>query len=373
MSRVTSVGILGGGQLGRMLALAARPLGIECVCVDPDPGCPASHVADLIVGAYDDPRALAQLARRTSVVTTEFENVPVAAARWLGEHAAFFPGEVALATAQERLAEKTLFASLGIPTPRYAAVESEEGVRRALEICGTPCVFKTRRMGYDGKGQMIVREAEDAARVWTALGRVPLIAEQFVPFDREVSILAVRSTAGDTAFYPLIENHHAAGILRLSLAPAPGATAALQSLAQHHAARVLDRLRYVGVLCIEFFQQGDTLIASEMACRVHNSGHWTIEGAACSQFENHIRAVAGLPLGDTRCRGATAMVNLIGGVPDPRELLAIPGAHLHLYDKAPRPARKVGHVTITGASGDREHDLVAALSRVRALADASAQ
>lgn len=342
----TRLGVLGGGQLGRMLALAAHPLGIRTTFLDPDQNCPASHIAPLIRAAYDDEAALRELARRSDAVTTEFENVPASAAAYLQSHAPFFPGEVALAAAQERLAEKSLFRSLGIPTAIYAAVESRAGLDRALEICGVPAVLKTRRMGYDGKGQFVLRSPAEADDAWGVLGKTPLILESFVPFEREVSIIAVRGRSGETAFYPLVENHHADGILRLTLAPAPRVPAAVQAKAEQYARAVLDRLGYVGVLTVEFFQRGDELIANEMACRVHNSGHWTIEGSVTSQFENHVRAVAGLPLGSTRVRCPCAMVNLIGETPEPAALLAVPGACLHLYGKEPRPGRKLGHVTI---------------------------
>lgn len=365
MSEAARIGVLGGGQLGRMLALAAHPLGIRTVFVDPDPGCPASAVGEMIVGAYDEPAALDALARRVDVVTTEFENVPARAAELLGSRVPFFPGAAALEIAQERLAEKTLLGALGVPTARFAPVSSPEGLERALEICGVPCVLKTRRLGYDGKGQVVIRSAEQAPGALGELGARGLLLESFVEFERELSIIAVRGRDGATAFYPLVENHHAGGILRLSLAPAPRLTPALQARAQELATAVLDRLGYVGVLTIEFFERGGELIGNEIACRVHNSGHWTIEGAACSQFENHVRAIAGLPLGATRALGACAMVNLIGGTPALERMLLIPGARVHLYGKGARPGRKLGHVTLVAQEAA---DLGAPLARLRELA-----
>lgn len=342
------VGVLGGGQLGRMMALAGYPLGVRCRFLDPERGGPAGQVAEQIVAAYDDEAALRRLARGADVVTVEFENVPASAARYLEAHVPFFPGAAALAAAQERLAEKWLFRSLDIPTPRFVAVESRETLERAAAHTGLPAILKTRRLGYDGKGQFVVRDASMLAEAWKVLGGVPLVLEEMVKFEREVSIIAVRGRTGETAFYPLIENHHEAGILRLSIAPAPRLTAALQAKAEEFALRVLDRLGYVGVLTIEFFVRDGELMANEMACRVHNSGHWTIEGAECSQFENHLRAVLGWPLGSTRARGHVAMVNLIGSVAGTELLLKMPGVHVHVYGKEPREWRKVGHVTVCG-------------------------
>lgn len=359
--------VLGGGQLGRMIALAGIPLGVRFRFLDPEPDCPASDLGELIVAGYDDEPALQRLARGAAAATVEFENVPASAARFLARQLDFFPGEQALATAQERLREKALFQALGIPTPRFAAVESRDGLERALDHCALPAVIKTRRLGYDGKGQFILRDTKEIDEAWHILGGVPLIAEQLVEFDRELSIIAVRDRDGHTAFYPLVENHHARGILQLSIAPAPGDIRHLQQLAEMHARAVLDRLSYVGVICIEFFQQGSTLIASEMACRVHNSGHWTIEGAHASQFENHVRAVLGMPLGSTEPRAPSVMLNLIGQLPDTRSILRIPGAHLHLYRKEPRPWRKLGHITISDIDHARRDS---SLEAVRAIIDA---
>jgi 5-(carboxyamino)imidazole ribonucleotide synthase len=330
-----------------MLALAGYPLGLRFRFLDPAADAPAGHLGELVVGDYEDPLALERFAVDLQVVTYEFENVPVRCARELARRLAVYPPPEALETAQDRLLEKTFFQKLGIPTPSFAQVDSQDDLLEAMGRLGLPALLKTRRLGYDGKGQRIIRTRDEAEAAWTALGRVPLLLERFVPFEREVSILAVRSSAGETAFYPLVENHHREGILRLSLAPAPGFTRDLQAQAEACAARALESLEYVGVLAIELFERGGQLLANEMAPRVHNSGHWSIEGADTSQFENHLRAVLGLPLGSTATRGHSAMLNLIGATPEPALVLAVPGAHLHVYGKAPRPGRKLGHVTVT--------------------------
>jgi 5-(carboxyamino)imidazole ribonucleotide synthase len=360
-----TVGILGGGQLGWMLGRAADPLGLRCRFLDPSPEAPARRAGELVVGAYDDPAALDRFADGLTLVTYEFENVPVAAGRRLGPRLPVLPPPRALEVAQDRLAEKTFFAAVGVPVAPWRAVDQRDDLARAVAELGCPAVLKTRRLGYDGKGQAVIRAASEVDAAWARLGGVPLILEAFVPFDRELSILGVRGRAGDTAFYPLVENRHAGGILRRSIAPAPGVTPGLQAAAEAHARRALDALGYIGVMAIELFQVGDRLLANEMAPRVHNSGHWTIEGAETSQFENHLRAIAGLPLGSTAPRGASVMVNLIGRVPSPDAVLAIPGAHLYLYGKAPRPGRKLGHVTLRAddpAALDRLASRVAAFA-----------
>jgi 5-(carboxyamino)imidazole ribonucleotide synthase len=358
------VGVLGGGQLGRMLALAGCPLGLRFRFLDLSPRAPAGHLAELHAGDYEDPDALHRFAEGLDVVTYEFENVPVASARLLAERLPVYPPPAALEAAQDRLVEKTFFQSLDIPTPPFLAVDSEESFRAALRLIGLPAVLKTRRLGYDGKGQLVLHEPKDAEYAWRVLGNVPQILEGFVPFRRELSVLAVRGRAGETAFYPLVENHHREGMLRLSLAPAPGLATGLQRQAEDHARRVLEALDYVGVLAIEFFETDGGLLANEMAPRVHNSGHWTIEGAQASQFENHLRAILGWPLGSTEPRGQAAMVNLIGSTPPPEVVLRLPRAHLHLYGKAAVAGRKLGHVTLV------EHDeaaLRARLAELRAL------
>lgn len=358
------VGVLGGGQLGRMLALAGYPLGLRFRCLDPADDAPAGHLAEHVAGGYDDPATLDRFAAGLDVVTYEFENVPVAAAAHLAQRVPVYPPPAALSTAQDRLEEKRCFQWLEIPTPAFSPVENRRDLIAAMRVIKLPGVLKTRRLGYDGKGQVLLRTPADVETAWQALAGQPLLYEAFVPFNRELSILAVRGRDGATACYPLVENHHRDGILRLSLAPAPACPPSLQALAEEYARRVLDRLDYVGVLAIELFQVGDRLLANEMAPRVHNSGHWTIEGAVTSQFENHLRAVCGLPLGDTAPRGYAAMVNLIGALPDRATVLAIPGAHFHDYGKAPRAGRKLGHITLV--ENDRAA-LQAKLDQVGAL------
>ncbi|MBM3222715.1 MAG: 5-(carboxyamino)imidazole ribonucleotide synthase [Candidatus Tectomicrobia bacterium] len=341
-----TTGILGGGQLGRMLALAGYPLGLHCRFLDPAPQVPVTPLAAHLQGAYDDEATLQRFVEGLSVVTYEFENVPVTAAHWLAAYIPVYPPPQALAAAQDRLSEKTLFQRLGIPTSPFMPVTTEAELSAAVATLGLPAVLKTRRLGYDGKGQYVLRAQTDVAHAWAASGGVPLLLEGLVPFERELSLVAVRGRDGQTVFYPVVENHHRDGILRLSIAPAPGWTPALQAHAEGYVCHLLDTLQYVGVLTVEFFQCGDALLANEMAPRVHNSGHWTIEGAETSQFENHLRAVTGLPLGAPTARGYSAMLNIIGCLPPSRAVLAVPGAHLHLYDKTPRPGRKLGHVTL---------------------------
>jgi 5-(carboxyamino)imidazole ribonucleotide synthase len=347
-----------------MLALAGLPLGLRFRFVDVSAGVPAAAVGEVIAGAFDDPDLLRRFAAGLAVATYEFENVPVAAARTVAERVPVLPPPAALEVAQDRLVEKSFFARLGIPTSPFEPVGSADGLAAAARRIGLPAVLKTRRLGYDGKGQRVLRSQADLAGAWEAMGGMPLLLERFVDFDRELSVLAVRGRTGETAVYPLVENRHREGILRLTLAPAPGLPPLLQSAAERHAAAALAALDYVGVLAIELFARGGELLANEMAPRVHNSYHWTIEGARTSQFENHLRAVLGLPPGSTALTGHHAMLNLIGSTPDPAAVLAVPGAHLHLYGKAPRPGRKLGHVTVTADSPAERDALLARLSTV---------
>jgi 5-(carboxyamino)imidazole ribonucleotide synthase len=361
------IGVLGGGQLGRMLALAGYPLGLHFRFLDPTPEAPAEQVAERLAAGLDDAAALERFTAGLGLVTYEFENVPVELARRLQEVVPVYPPPAALEASQDRLNEKTLFRRLGLPTAPFAPVDSAADLRRAVAEIGCPAILKTRRFGYDGKGQHRIQTAADVDAAWQALGGVPAILEGFVAFKRELSQLAVRGRDGSVVFYPLVENHHAEGILRLSLAPAPNVTPALASLAAEYARRVLAELNYVGVLALELFQQGDGLLVNEMAPRVHNSGHWTIEGARTSQFENHLRAVLGWPLGAAEALCPCAMLNLIGTTPEPCGVLAVPDAHLHLYGKRPRPRRKLGHVTVRAASagelGERLGQVQGALGR----------
>jgi 5-(carboxyamino)imidazole ribonucleotide synthase len=352
------VGVVGGGQLGRMLGLAGIPLGLGFRFLDPSPDASAGAVGELVVASYDDPDGLKALAADADVVTYEFENVPVGSARAVADVAPVLPPPGALEAAQDRLAEKRLFERAGVPVAAYAPVGSSEQARAALDEIGLPAVLKTRRLGYDGKGQAVLRSPDDVEGAWRAVGEAPSMLEAFVGFDRELSILAVRGRRDQTLFYPVVENHHRDGILRRCLAPAPGLTAELWETARASATAVLDALGYVGVLAIELFEAGGRLLANEMAPRVHNSGHWTIEGAQTSQFENHLRAICGLPLGSTEPLGHAGMVNLIGSVPDPGDVLGLPGVHLHLYGKEPRPGRKLGHVTVSAEQAAERDALV---------------
>lgn len=348
-----SIGILGGGQLGYMLALAGYPLGLRFRFLDPSPEAPVGRIAPRVTGDFSDRAALEKFAHGLEVVTYEFENVPVDAVHFLAKKVSVFPPPGALEAAQDRLREKQLFEKLSIATTEFASVPASSDLDLALKKVGLPAVLKTRRMGYDGKGQWLLRTQEDVRMAKDGLPRLPFIAERLVPFTRELSVLAVRGKAGETAFYPLVENHHRNGILRLSLAPAPGVGPEIQKAAEDAARKVLESLQYVGVLAIEFFECDGKLLANEMAPRVHNSGHWTIEGAVTSQFENHLRAINGFPLGSTTPIGASAMINLIGELPVSAQVLAIPSAHLHLYGKEPRPGRKLGHVTLRAPSLDQ--------------------
>ena len=348
-----TIGILGGGQLGYMLALAGYPLGLHFRFLDPSPEAPVGRIAQRVTADFGDLAALEKFSSGLELVTYEFENVPVDAVRFLAERVPVYPPPVALEAAQDRLNEKQLFQKLGIATTEFVTVSKLSELEAAVKKLGFPAVLKTRRMGYDGKGQWILRTAEDVAKAKSELPAVPLILERFVSFARELSVLAVRSLAGEIAYYPLVENHHRDGILRLSLAPAPRLEPAIQRAAEAAARRVLEALKYIGVLAIEFFEHEGNLLANEMAPRVHNSGHWTIEGAITSQFENHLRATLSLPLGSTGAAGHCAMLNLIGDVPESSEILAVPDAHLHLYGKSPRPGRKLGHVTLRAASPER--------------------
>ncbi len=361
-----TVGVLGGGQLGRMIALAGYTLGQRFVFLDPGAESSAGHVGNLRVGAYDDEERLSELARKSDVVTYEFENVPVGSARFLNELVPVYPPPAALEVSQDRLDEKEFFQRLGIPTPPFAAVSSREELDRAVARIGLPVVIKTRRFGYDGKGQMVLRTEDDVARAWEALGAAALIVEGLVPFERELSILAVRGKTGETRFWPLVENEHRAGILRLSVPQSDAWTSDLQARAEKHAADVMNALGYVGVLAIELFLKDGELIANEMAPRVHNSGHWTIEGAETSQFENHVRAILGLPLGSTRLVGRSAMLNAIGRLPPREQVLAIEGAHLHAYGKDASPGRKLGHVTVRAETRD---ELRAKIALLRPIVD----
>jgi 5-(carboxyamino)imidazole ribonucleotide synthase len=348
-----TVGIVGAGQLGRMLALAGYSLGADFLFLDPAAAPPAAALAPHLQGAFDDRRLLGELARRSEVVTFDWENVSLDALRTLKRKVRICPPLAALAASQDRVSEKRLFERLRIPTTRWRAVSSLGELERAVRAIGLPGMLKTRRLGYDGKGQALLMSAADVERAWRELGTAPLLYEERIEFSHEVSIIGARSALGQIVVYPLNGNVHAQGILRLTRAPY--GPAAWQARARRYLARVLEHFRYVGILTLEFFVRRGRLIANEMAPRVHNSGHWTIEGAVTSQFENHVRAILGLPLGSTRPLGYAAMINLIGRMPPARELLCREGLHLHDYAKTPRPGRKLGHCTVIARTpGERD-------------------
>jgi 5-(carboxyamino)imidazole ribonucleotide synthase len=350
------VGIIGAGQLGRMLALAGYPLALQFRFLDSSEDSPGGQVAPIVTGAFDDPRSLERLAADVDLVTYEFENVPVGALQQVAQTHAVWPPVEALRVSQDRLLEKQMFERLRIPTPPFRAIDSLEELRTAVRALGLPCVLKTRRLGYDGKGQRFLRKPADIEPAWEALGSVPLIVEGFVDFEREVSLVGVRSTSGEVRCYPIVANTHRDGILRVTLAP--HRHPALQKAAEIHLKRVLKHFAYAGVLTLEFFVRRGKLVANEMAPRVHNSGHWTIEGAATSQFENHLRAILGLPLGETSPVGHCAMINFIGSMPPRDDVLAMPGVHWHDYGKAARPGRKIGHCTVVAASAVERDKIV---------------
>ncbi len=343
----STIGILGGGQLGRMLALAAARLGLDVVVLTPDEGSPASRVVKrTIVAAYDDPAALAALAGASDVITYEFENVPVGAVEALmALGAEVAPGPEALRVAQDRVEEKTFLKAVDAPTVAFAVIDSAVDIEAALPRIGLPALLKTRREGYDGKGQVWIRDAGEARDAFAAIGGVPAVLEARAPFSRELSIIAARGRDGEIAGYPLCQNHHEGGVLRTTRAPAEvpdGMTLAARTIA----ASVLERLAYVGVMGIELFDVNGALLVNEIAPRVHNTGHWTQDGCEVDQFELHIRAVAGWPLGDTTPKIAVEMTNLLGDEADDwLTLAAEPNARLHLYGKGEaRPGRKMGHV-----------------------------
>ncbi|GAB3103487.1 5-(carboxyamino)imidazole ribonucleotide synthase [Lysobacter terrae] len=370
---MTTVGILGGGQLARMMALSGAPLGLRFLVMDTVADACAGQFAPLIVGDWRDEKALGEFASKVDVATFDFENVPAESAQWLAERVPVFPQPRALAVAQDRLAEKTLFRELGIPVPEFAAIATREELDAAIAQLGTPCILKTRRLGYDGKGQFRIKSPGDAQGAWDALGAqastVGLILEGFIAFERELSVVAVRGRDGEFRTWPLTENWHVDGVLSASLAPAKADDATAQT-AYAYAKKLAESLDYVGVFALELFSRGGELLANELAPRVHNSGHWTIEGSETSQFQNHLRAVLGLPLGDTRMVGMACMLNWIGAMPDAKAVLGEAGGHWHDYGKEPRSGRKVGHATLRA---DAAQDLAATLKRVGAALGRQAQ
>lgn len=364
---MTTVGILGGGQLARMMALAGAPLGLRFLLLDNVADACAGQFAPMLVGDYRDERILGEFAEKVHVATFDFENVPAESAHWLSARIPVFPNPDALAVSQDRLAEKSLFRRLGIGVPDFHDVANRDDLDTAIDRLGTPCILKTRRLGYDGKGQFRIRSRADADAAWQALGMqaitVGLILEAFVPFEREISVVAVRGRDGEFRHWALTENWHENGVLSASLAPAHDVSA-FEAEAVGHARKVAEALDYVGVFALELFLQGGRLLANEMAPRVHNSGHWTIEGAETSQFQNHLRAVLGLPLGSTRSIGVSCMLNWIGDMPQPAAVLAEAGGHWHDYGKKPRAGRKVGHATLRADSAPELADALGRVGRV---------
>lgn len=344
------LGILGGGQLARMLTLAAYPLGIRTVCLDPNPQACAGEVTDLIVGEFTNPSALSQFLADVDCVTLETENIPLTSLEFILKTKPLYPSAKALEITQDRLYEKKFLRSLQIPTVAFQPIRTEDELTQAVADLGLPAVLKTRRFGYDGKGQYILRDLLDISDSWRLYQSYPLILEEFVSFESEFSLISVRNKHGEIRFYPLIRNKHVQGILYSSEAPFNNET--LQQEAERYAREILETLQYIGVFTIEFFYDGKKLIANEMAPRVHNSGHWTIEGAYTSQFENHLRAICDLPLGSTNIIAHSFLLNCIGQMLPIQSCLAIPGVHYHQYGKASHPGRKLGHITLIDANVD---------------------
>jgi len=358
------IGILGGGQLGMMLAEAAAALAHETIALDHNPdACIARH-ADLRVAGFDDPDAADRLAADADVATYEFERIPVPTVERIAQRIPVRPGAESIRVSADRIAEKRRLREVGFRTADFEPIGSLDDLHAALDRLGRPAILKTRTGGYDGKGQAVIRDGDTAADAWRAIGDRPAILEATVPFDRELSIICVRALDGDMAFYPLVENVHHGGILRTSRAPAPGVDPAREFAIQQDARRLAESLGHVGVLTIELFDAAGDLLANEVAPRVHNSGHWTIEGAVTSQFENHILAITGAPLGPTAMRGHAAMVNLIGAIPVAVRALDLPNATLHDYGKEPRPGRKLGHITIVDDAPDRVEDSVRHITKL---------
>jgi 5-(carboxyamino)imidazole ribonucleotide synthase len=357
----TTVGILGGGQLARMMAIAGAPLGLRFRIVDTVADACASQVAPLTCADYNDFEAISRFADGIDVATFDFENVPADTAMYIASRVPVFPNPQALAVAQDRLEEKHLFTRLGMTTPTFATVDSRDDLDAAVLKVGYPAILKTRRLGYDGKGQIRLRSADDLNAAWAKLGDAPLILESLVPFEREISVIGVRGRTGEFKTYALTQNFHQNSILSASLSPAPD-TAGIAETATGHAKRLAEELDYVGVFALELFVHQGKLLANEMAPRVHNSGHWTIEGAATSQFENHLRAVLGLPLGSTAETETSVLLNWIGEMPDALPVLREPLGHWHDYGKTSRPGRKVGHATFHGTAAE----VAQALGRVGA-------
>ncbi|MFI4963566.1 MAG: 5-(carboxyamino)imidazole ribonucleotide synthase, partial [Legionellales bacterium] len=356
------IGILGAGQLARMLTLAAYPLGWRTLCFDPSAEACASDVTRVIQADYTDETQLQHFASQVDLITLENENVPVSCLEKLATYCPVYPNATAIGVAQDRLQEKQLFQHLAIPTPSFLAINTQAELIAGCQQIGMPAVLKTRRFGYDGKGQYIIRTLEDIDKAWATLGAHALILESWVKFDREVSLIAARNTQGETQFYPLVENIHKMGMLHISRAPF--IDSGLTQQAQQHVTHLLDQLNYVGVLTVEFFACGHQLIANEMAPRVHNSGHWTIEGAVTSQFAQHLRAICGLPLGNTATRDYSALLNCIGEEPEFIPILQQKNAYYHCYHKTPKPLRKLAHITVNAPTQEEREQQLAHLMKI---------
>ncbi len=340
-----NIGVLGGGQLARMMAEAGRSLGMSFMFLSPHRDSCAAFLGELLCASYDDQQALRRLAEWADVVTYEFENIPLSALESIEKQVSLHPASSVLAVARDRLIEKNRFRALGISTASFAPVETLAEVNTACQDMGLPAILKTRTQGYDGKGQALLREETDLAPAWERLGQPPCIVESMVAFERELSVIAARNPGGDMVFYPISENYHHDGILRLSISRLNDP---MQAQANAAIKKIMEDMNYTGVMALELFQVKDQLLANEFAPRVHNSGHWTIEAAPTSQFENHLRAIGNLPLGKTTPAAPAAMVNLIGRLPEEQKIRDVPGATPHFYGKEERPGRKVGHVTLNG-------------------------
>lgn len=345
------VGVLGAGQLGRMLAIAGYPLELDCKFFDTT-GSPSVGLGDVFSEPDACPRnkPLKEFLSSVDVVTYEFEHLPLHLVEYIATEAVLHPSAKALKVCQNRREEKALFDELGIPTAKYRVIKTLTGLKAAVKELGTPVVCKTTTEGYDGKGQFVIRDAAQCEEAWDAIGDREILVEAFVNFSRELSIIAARNTKGEVKFYPLADNVHHEGILRYSTAPAPGITREIEKEADDYIKRLICELDYVGILTLEMFETENGLVANEMAPRVHNSGHWSIEGTYCSQFENHMRCIAGLPVGNTEAKTLSCMINIISEKGDIESILKLPYAHMHLYGKSERKGRKLGHVTVQADS-----------------------
>jgi 5-(carboxyamino)imidazole ribonucleotide synthase len=353
------IGILGGGQLAKMMALAGYPLGFRFVFFDPEPTACAGQVGELMTAEYHNELALEEFCQKVDVVTLDFENVPVDTLRFVQKKKPVFPSPEVLEIAQDRLLEKQFCHSIGVPTTAFEPINSLSELKFAAKKFDHDAILKTRRMGYDGKGQFRIASAADINQVPEELFAQDLILEQRVPFTREVSVIVARNAKGDIKTWPLCENKHKEGILTTTIVPAKPSDLDEQTV--NHAIRMAEALKYVGVMVVEFFQTEDQVCVNEMAPRVHNSGHWSIEGADTSQFENHLRAGLNLPLGSTEMDGMAAMLNWIGAFPDHILSINTPKLYWHVYGKEPRPGRKIGHSTLLAPSAQELHDKIVSL------------